>query len=244
MMLFAGIHIPKNGSGKGSIAILDGDELSARLLLCILVSNAQEAVEIINKFARRKGLLVAIDDALAFPKRGARRAEELVSMLFGQYGVNPDKVTAVSVRNRKFRGEQLVDLLDEQGVSHEPRLRPFERSRKCFEVRLDTALVSLFALDEALLIPDKPLASHSRVLSRFQRLLSSLADAHFPFELLRQDVDVLEKDGLGELSLLLQSLFCSYLAYFAWKHPDRCEVIGNRDDGYVLTPVLEKVRDD
>ena len=37
-------------------------------------------------------------------------------------------------------------------------------------------------------------------------------------------------------------MFCAYIAYYAWVHPNRCAVLGNLDEGYILTPITDVMR--
>lgn len=248
-MFFIGIDLAWSDRNKSGLALIQGDELGAHLVSSELVGKDEEVVRRIVELAGDEALLVAIDAPLIVPNRsGRRRAEELVGMLFGQYdaGAHPANRTRLKQACGRVRGEDLVKLLGEVDILHEPRLKMFERTRKCFEVYPHPAMVAIFHLPQILKYKARPQRSYEEryeAFRRYQRLLRKLPDLKLPKAILARKVEGLKGEALKEYEDLLDATFCAYIAYYCWKDPQRCAVLGNLREGYILTPTVQDRQD-
>jgi predicted RNase H-like nuclease len=57
-------------------------------------------------------------------------------------------------------------------------------------------------------------------------------------EKLKTDVRALRGKALKRYEDLLDAVFCAYIAFYYWYEPETCMVIGDLDDGYIVTPVF------
>lgn len=248
-MIFIGLDLAWSDRNYTGLAIFEGDELGARVLAVRLVRSDEEIIEEIDRASKGKPVFVAIDAPLVVPNRtGRRRAEELVGMLFRQFdaGAHPANRTRLKSSCGRVRGEDIVRLLAEKKISHDPQCKPFERSRKCFEVYPHPAMVVIFGLKRILRYKAKPkrsLEERHAAFKEYQRLLRNLPDLHLPIDLVSQEVSLLNNTALKEYEDMLDGVFCGYIAYYAWKHPEKCAVLGNLREGYILTPVLQGGQD-
>ena len=232
-MLFIGVEPSRSASEPSGVAVLSGDEFGCHLLSAAATSVNDEVIAIIERSAHGRPLLVAIDAPLVMGK-GKREADELLGVLFGE---REAKGAARGRRAAHARAVRLLASLQEIGIIHDPSLKAFERSRKCFE----TSPLPAIAVFMGAGIPSR--AREKRplgvVLWELQRGLERLKDLHLPWEFTRLPVEDLTGAGLRERGIVLDALLCAYTAYVAWAHPGRCELLGNLREGYVLAPVLK-----
>jgi predicted RNase H-like nuclease len=57
-----------------------------------------------------------------------------------------------------------------------------------------------------------------------------------PHEILKADVRIPKGKALKGYEDLLDAVFCAYIAFYYWYEPEKCLVIGNLNDGYIITP--------
>ncbi|MBD3209065.1 DUF429 domain-containing protein [Candidatus Woesearchaeota archaeon] len=245
-MLFIGVDLawsPKNNTG---LAVMEGDEFGLRLTTLRLVKEDEDIIEHIHEAVHGKPVFIAIDAPLIVPnKKGRRKAEELVGYLFGQYeaGAHPANRERLSQWSGKVRGEHLVEQLQELNIKHDPYLKPLERTRKCFEVYPHPSMVVLFKLSRTLKYKAKPKRSYEDRWAEFSTYvehLGNLKDLHLPAAITTTEVTTLKGRALKDYEDKLDAVFCAYIAYYAWKHPKKCEVLGNMHEGYILTPVFQR----
>lgn len=248
-MRFVGVDLAWSSRNPSGVAVMEGDELGARVMDVRTVSTDEEILDVVRRAAKPdQPVFVAIDAPLVVPnKTGRRKAEEFVGMVFGQYeaGAHPANRRLLA-KNGKVRGEELVKALVESGVKHDPRWKPLERSRKCFEVYPHPAMVALFRLGRTLKYkPRKGRSYEDRwaAFRKYQRLLGKLPDVRLPKDLLERDVEGLKASKLKGFEDRLDATFCAYIAYYAWKEPGKCAVLGNMEEGYILTPTLPEQRE-
>lgn len=245
-MLFIGVDLawsPRNATG---IAVMEGDEFGLRLESLQLAKSDEEIISIITAASTGKNVFVAIDAPLIVPnKKGRRKAEELVGVLFGQYeaGAHPANRERLSQWSGKIRGEHLVKQLEEIRIAHNPSFKAHERSRKCFEVYPHPSMVVLFNLARTLkykLKPKRTYESRWGEFKKYQQHLKDLKDLHLPGTITKVRMEELKGQALKEYEDKLDAIFCAYIAYYAWRYPERCEVLGNMREGYILTPVFQR----
>ncbi|MBN1275364.1 DUF429 domain-containing protein [Candidatus Woesearchaeota archaeon] len=238
-MRFVGIDLSWTPRRNSGVAVMEGDEFGVRLERLFLVKSDEDVIAAVKEASEDKQVFVAVDAPVVNPG-GERRCDGLVELLFGQFA------GGVSVKRRgawsgNRRGEAVVRGLEGLGIAHDPFIRPFERSRKCFEVYPYPAMVVIFGLGETLRYKGGGQDdARKEGFQKFQDHLKDLEDLHVDEEFLEQDVSSLRGGSLDEYEDKLDAIFCAYVAYYAWRSPGRCEVLGNLREGYVLTPVLQR----
>ncbi|MCW1305038.1 MAG: DUF429 domain-containing protein [Candidatus Parvarchaeota archaeon] len=252
-MLFVGVDLawsPKNGT---AVAISKGDEEKAELIdFKTNLSTDMEIVGYINEKVGKENALIAIDAPLIVPnKEGRRIAEKLVGLLFREYdaGAHPTNRKRLSQWDGKVRGEEISRLLEKYGFRHDPRIKKFERTRKFFEVYPHPSMVVIFNLKKIIQYKAKPKRDYKfryREFRKYQNCLKSLEKANprmfLPSEVLEKNVEKLKGNALKEYEDLLDAIFCAYIAYYVWYYPEKCEVLGNMQNGYILTPVFGQMK--
>lgn|SRR3989338_2272497 len=248
-MLFVGIDLawsPKNGSG---IAILDADQRKAKVVYCGIAHSDSEILDAVSLHVKDKPAFIAIDAPLIVPNETGRRdAEKYVGMLFRKYdaGAHPSNRQRLSQWSGTIRGEEIGKGLEGTGFVHDPNIEKYEKSRKFFEVFPHPSMVVLFSLDHIIQYKAKPHRDYEfrwNEFKRYQKLLLGLKDLKIPEEIIGTDVTLLRSDKLKNYEDMLDGIFCAYIAYTAWKSPERCCVIGDMNKGYILTPVMLGMRD-
>jgi predicted RNase H-like nuclease len=252
-MLFIGVDLawsPKNGT---AIAILKGDKEKAKLIdyKTNLISN-EEIINYIKEKVTSKNALIAIDAPLIVKnERGRRIAEKLVGFLFRKYdaGAHPANRKRLSQWGGKIRGEEISRLLEINGFKHDPYIKKFERTRKFFEVYPHPSMVVIFNLKKIIQYKAKPKRDYKfrwQEFRRYQTYLKNLEKRDpkliLPIEILEKKVEELRSNALKEYEDLLDSIFCAYIAYYTWFYPEKCAVLGNMNEGYILTPVFESMK--
>jgi predicted RNase H-like nuclease len=104
-------------------------------------------------------------------------------------------------------------------------------------------MVAIFNLPLILKYKAKPNRTYEeryKAFARYQSLLRRLPDIEIPKEILGRDVKGLKASTLKEYEDVLDAIFCAYIAYYAWKHPKRCAVLGSMREGYILTPTVQE----
>jgi predicted RNase H-like nuclease len=253
-VLFVGIDLawsPRNNTG---IALIKGDENGGRLASAGIGVSDDSLVDYVRKGVGKASALVAVDAPLIVRNNSGRRpADTLVSELFrkydaGAYPANRARLGAWS--NGKVRGEELVAGLERIGFSHNPYIKRFERTRKVFEVYPHPAMVVIFGLDHILRYKSKPnRASGFRVkeFAKYEALLKGLSKADPRLEvgdglLLGRKLGGLSHVAMKRHEDTLDAVFCAYTAYYYWAHPEKCAVLGDMKNGYIVTPVKESMR--
>jgi predicted RNase H-like nuclease len=253
-MLFVGIDLAWSERNNSGIAIINGNKRAGKLTYAGIAVSDKEIVDLVSDYTKGNDALIAIDAPLIVPnKTGRRKAEALVGELFRRYdaGAHPanrDRLGAWS--DGKIRGEVLVNKLGKLGFSHDPSIKRLEHSKKLFEVYPHPSMVVLFNLNRILQYKAKPKRTQEfrvREFEKYGRLLKTLR-AYNPSLSLNGVVD--DKGKLKGMSVTelkkyedrLDAIFCAYIAYYYWVNPERCRVLGNMKEGYIMTPVFEFMR--
>jgi predicted RNase H-like nuclease len=250
-MFFIGIDLAwstKNGTG---ISVVKGGKEKAEVVYSGIAYPDDDIMRIINSIVGEDDALVAIDAPLIVPNEsGRRKAEEIVGKFFRKYnaGAHPANRKRLSSWTGTIRGEEISKILEKNGFVHDPVLERFEKSRKFFEVYPHPSMVVLFNLDLILRYKSKPGRNHEfleKMFGLYQHHLRDLGRARPSLKIskgiLEKDVKNLRGKKLKAYEDILDSIFCAYIAYYAWANPEKCAVLGSMREGYIMTPVFESM---
>ncbi|HLC72468.1 MAG TPA: DUF429 domain-containing protein [Candidatus Nanoarchaeia archaeon] len=252
-MYFVGIDLAwstKNGTG---LAIIEGNKKEAKVLYSDVVLTDEEIIRHIQEKVKDKKAFIAIDAPLIVPNEEGRRvAEAVVGQLFRKYhaGAHPSNRKRLSQWSGTIRGEELVKKLTAIGFDHNPSIEKFEATRKCFEVYPHPSMVVLFNLKKILQYKSKPKRDHvflCGMFNQYQKHLRALKKStpafHVPEIMLRQDVTKIKGKALKRYEDKLDAIFCAYISYYAWSQPEKCAVLGSMEEGYILTPIFDHMKE-
>ncbi len=252
-MYFVGVDLAwstKNGTG---LAIIEGNKKEAKVLFSGVVLTDEEIIQHIQDKVKDKQAFIAIDAPLIVPNEEGRRvAEAVVGQLFRKYhaGAHPSNRKRLSQWSGTIRGEELVKKLKTIGFDHNPAIKKFEATRKCFEVYPHPSMVVLFNLKKILQYKAKPKRTHEflcGMFNKYQKHLRALKKSkpafHVPESMLRQDVTKIKGKALKKYEDKLDAIFCAYISYYAWSQPEKCAVLGSMREGYILTPIFEHMKE-
>ena len=198
------------------------------------------------------GLLLGIDAPLDVPNEtGERPVEAALRRCFGRYqaGAHP--------ANRRLyegdiRGEKLAVRLEaEFDIRNDFHFTPRDPGvRRCLEVFPHPAQVVLFELTRTLKYKAKTGRDLASRQAEFARLVAGLRglrkqtpSLHSP-DWLEPPATGLRGVALKRYEDRLDALVCAYVAayFWQWGEGDRCTVIGDRETGYVVTPINPALR--
>lgn len=245
-MFFVGIDLAWSEKNSTGIAIIEGDEKSGKL--CgepEIVSSNDEIINYIKKFVKNENAFIAIDAPLIVPNNnGQRKVERLVNMLFREY----DAVAFPSNKKKcsvDTRVEELCKALEKEKFKHEPCIKQFEKDRKFFEIYPHTSMVVLFDLDKILRYKKRSKRTYEdrwKEFKKYQCYLKKLSYGNpslmLSKEIVEKNVEELKGKRLKEYEDTLDAVFCAYVSYYYWANTQRCEVLGNIDDGYIVTLIF------
>lgn len=253
-MLFVGIDLAWSEKNNTGIAIIEGDEKRGRLLNADIVVSDSEITDYVSGKVGKKDALIAIDAPLVVPNvEGRRIAEKIVGDLFRKYdaGAHPANRTRLGAwSNGKIRGEELVKALQELGFKHNPNVKGMERTRKLFEVYPHPSTVVLFGLNSIIKYKAKPNREEAFRISefkRYERLIKGLSSANPSLKIgsnvmLGDKMNAMRQSELKKHEDMLDAVFCAYIAYYYWKHPDKCAILGSMKEGYIVTPIFDHMK--
>ncbi|MBN2566719.1 DUF429 domain-containing protein [Candidatus Woesearchaeota archaeon] len=247
---FIGIDLAwstRNGTG---VAALAGDARSVRLIASDVVMTDDEILSFVEEHRGGGACHVAVDAPLLVPNRTGRRiAEVKVGELFRHHhaGAHPANRERLTQWTGSVRGEVIAQRLVEAGFAHDPYLQRHDPGSKVFEVYPHPSMVVLFGLPRILQYKAKPkrdYASRYREFGRYQKHLAALRRSTpslvLPDTIINKKVEGMKGRALKRYEDLLDAVFCAYIACYAWAHPERCAVLGNLREGYIMTPVFGK----
>ena len=251
-MIFIGIDLAwseRNGSG---IAVLKGNKKEAKFFSADIFLSDNEILNHVKEQAKDEQVFIAIDAPLIVPnEQGRRVAEKLVGMLFRKYnaGAHPANRKRLSQWGGKIRGEEISKRLEAIGITHSPYIKKYENKKKFFEVYPHPSMVVLFNLNKILQYKSKPNRDHAFLVSMFKKYQDYLGNLKagnpklkIPEEVLKVDTEKLKGKHLKSYEDKLDAIFCAYIAYYSWCCPDKCAVLGSMEEGYILTPVFEGMK--
>ncbi len=252
-MFFVGIDLawsPRNGTG---LAIVEGNKKEAKVVFNDVIQTDEDIIQHIQDKVKNSKALIAIDAPLIVPNEEGRRvAEAVVGQLFRKYhaGAHPSNRKRLSQWSGTIRGEELVKKLIIAGFDHNPEIKKFEATRKCFEVYPHPSMVVLFNLKKILQYKAKPKRTHEFLCDMFKQyqqhlraLKKSKPAFHIPEVMLKQDVAKLKGKALKRYEDKLDAIFCAYISYYVWSQPDKCAVLGSMQEGYILTPIFDHMKE-
>jgi predicted RNase H-like nuclease len=105
-------------------------------------------------------------------------------------------------------------------------------------------MVVLFKLDHILRYKSKPKHDYEMRWAQFDKYARHLQELKpkikFPRGTFTKTKGIKGK-ALKEYEDKLDAIFCAYIAFYCWYKPEKCSVLGNMKDGYILTPVHRKI---
>jgi predicted RNase H-like nuclease len=227
-----GLCVIESGGVKGSARLGGDDELLSWLRPVV-----------------RDPVIVAIDAPLIVRNlTGRRPVEQMISRCFGAYHAGAHSANlGLPAFTGGVRGGRLALALD---LDVDPLFAPREPVRRAIEVYPHTAIVALFSLSSILKYKAKPgrtLGSRSAALEALLDHLESLITADPPVEVRTSPrwpelraVAAAPRTGaeLARAEDEIDAYVCAYTALYYWTHgAARCRVVGDAQDGYIVTPV-------
>lgn len=241
-MKFVGVDLAWSDNNETGLATLRYDD-GLVLDEIELVESDDEIVSLVE--AHSGGCHVAIDAPLVVPnEEGRRPAEDVTSKLFRSYDAGPYPANRnwLEKASGRVRGEDISNALEKVGFDHKPSIDERERSDVFFEVYPHPSMVVLFGLNKSLKYKDSKGRSYEERYNAFQTYIDNLKDLDIKGLDDVVDIDFKELRGgsLKRFEDKLDAIFCAYIAYYNWKNPEDCRILGNKKEGYILSPVFEE----
>lgn len=246
-MKFIGLDLAWSTRNPSGVAVLEGCESGAELKRSGVLGSDTEILAFLDDHTGGP-CLIAIDAPLSVPNlTGRRPAEAKLAAVFGRFqaGAHPANRTLLGRYNGGvLRGEWLRDALAERGVRDAPADVADPEARICLEVYPHAAMVALFGLGRTLKYKQKGQgrATLDAAWGEYHRHLASLVGAEPPLTgleaLLDADPSTLKGRALKSHEDEADAVMCAYIALYAHRFSERCEVFGSVEGGYILTPTL------
>ncbi len=245
-MFFVGIDLAWSEGNPSGIAVIQGERERCEFLCGSgEIYKDEEIIEYIMTHTTGKPALVAVDASLIVKNdSGERAVETQLKRIFARYHAVPYP------SNRKLcdrlyggvRGERLAKLLEEREFRHDPYIEKSEESKKFFEVFPHSAMVVIFQLKKILKYKARKDRSYNQRWQEFARYQSYLKGLqigqpclYLPPQLLDINVTTMRGKSLKGYEDLLDAVFCAYFAFYYWSDPQKCTVIGNVNEGCIVT---------
>jgi pyridoxamine 5'-phosphate oxidase len=234
-MRFLGIDFGWQGKASG-LAALEWTGVALHLIDLRLLVDTAQILNWVDAMARND-TTVAIDAPIVIPNAGGmRQADKLAHSKYGRYhaGAYP------ASRERAYwqRTTGLSDALLERGFQHGDTMTARAPGRYQIEVHPHAATVQLNALDRIVKYKRGTLAVRRAGLERVRSLLLERLPRLTP-SLPIPDLPPIPATGpaLKALEDQLDAIMCAYVAAHWWFWgPERNEVLGNANDGYIVVP--------
>ena len=246
-MKFIGLDLAWSGKNPTGGAVLDA---GGRLLEARLLTSDADILAFVDEHAPDGPAIVAVDAPLSVPNETGRRpAEAELPAVFGRYqaGAHPaNRQNLTRYNGGAVRGEVLKAALEARGFVDDPFGLGRPDARVVVEVYPHPAMVALFELARTLKYKNK--GQGRQVLDAAWRdyhgHLAALAHADPPLtgleDLLAEDPASLRGGALKGHEDRLDAVMCAYIARYAHRFPERCEVFGTVAEGYILTPTFRE----
>lgn len=249
-MQFVGIDLAWGEDNTSAAVVLETGGASYETLHALewheALGSNEEIVAFVHSADGGGGLLIGMDAPLIVPnERGERPCETKLRRCFGRYEAGPLPANR-HICGGYLRGEELLQRLNTAlGTTPDYRFLPLDTTvRRCLEVFPRSAQCALFHLKRSLKYKAKPGRSFQSRLAEYARyatLLESLKMAQpslLPPSWL-SDLQERRGRGLKRYEDLLDALLCAYIVAYYWHYGDgeRCCVVGDSQNGYILTPV-------
>lgn len=252
-MKFVGIDLAWSPRNSSAISVIDAAHAKGKIseYKTGLGSNNDITDYVVNAVGSEKAW-IAIDAPLLVPNlHGYRLADRMTTDLFRKYeaGTHPANRTHLK-KYGGLRGEELTKMFEKLGFEHNPYLKPKSESNAVFEVYPHPAIVVLFNLEKTLKYKPRQSRDYNfrwNEFKKYQGHLSTLAKAkpalEIPENILNQKLNGLKGRALKGYEDLLDSIMCSYIGFYYWYWGnEKCAVLGNMKQGYILTPVFEHMK--
>lgn len=252
-MYFAGIDIAWSDNNPSGIAFLKADEDSGSLVEVDIVETDEEIIDRIKQVVGKEDAVITVDAPLKVPNETGRRpAEEVVGKLFSKYdaGAHPANRKRLSQWTDRVRGEDIVAKLESEGFEHNPYIERNENCRKIVEVYPHPSMVALFDLEKILKYKNKSGRDYEFLYEEFRKYQENLKElknrepALETPEIVEKDVEGMIGKTLKQYEDKLDALFCAYTGYYYWANPRECEVLGNTEEGYIMTPIKQDMEEE
>lgn len=244
-MYFVGIDLAWSRNNGTGLAVLEGDKDHAKLIEYNVRYTDEEIINFVSIICKNNNALISIDAPLIVPNEDGRRfCEAEIGRLFRKYnaGAYPSNRKIFNSFYGGIRGEELSKKLEYLGFKQNPYITQFEESRSFFEVYPHPSMVTLFNLEKILRYKAKPKRDYETRYNEFDKYidkLSNLKDLTIKKNILQEDYRKYKSKRLKFFEDVLDGIFCSYISYYAWKNPEKCKVLGDMDNGYIMTPVFD-----
>jgi predicted RNase H-like nuclease len=247
-MYFIGIDLAWSEKNNSGIAVIEGQKDTARFMCGASdIQRNSDILDFILEQIKDNPALIAIDASLIVNNEtGERKAETRLKKMFAAYHAVPYPSNR-NLCHRLYggiRGEQIVRMLQKKGFRHNPYIKKMEESKKFFEVFPHSAMVVIFKLKKILKYKAKknrPYNLRWQEFETYQSCLKSLENRepslNLPHDIINANVRGLKGKALKQYEDLLDAIFCAYIAFYYWYEPGTCLVIGDLNDGYIVTPV-------
>ena len=224
-------------------------------LCCLSLVDGTLVLEQLDRKDSLEEVLVWLDDTLA-PEEPAMVAADAPTLIPNETGMRlPDKLTHKHFGKyhagcypanlgRPFASRLVAfgKALEARGLNHAPTISPQQAGRYQIEVFPHPAMIQLFGLSRILKYKKGRLAERREGLEGLRdRILKHLPIHTPPLKL--KSLPEIPTGGkpLKELEDKLDSIVCAYVgAYWWYWGEERCEVLGNRESGYIVVPCPPK----
>jgi predicted RNase H-like nuclease len=251
-MRFVGVDLAWSDRNPTGIAVLEGDQLGARLTVEPWTVRGVDAVaEAVGAACPDGPAFVAVDAPLWVPNATGRRpCEAELGRDFARFhaGAHPANRTRLTGWDGSVAGERLVALLRERyrlAADPNPLLDSRSGRRLVFEAFPHPAMVVLFGLSKRLLYKKGDAAQRREGLARLRRFVLAVlgggAPPLLPSETLSSfcgaELDGLRGAALKDYEDRLDAVVCAYIALYYWTWGgSRCRMYGNLADGHIIVP--------
>lgn len=229
-MNFIGIDLGWKSNGDTALIALNG---GGEVVASAYGREDGEIISFVESYSRN-GCLVGVDAPLVVRNYQGRRSceKQLQALGFPSYPANR---WWLSKAFGGVRGELLVSKLVEIGFELRDKLTPRAKTRGVMEVYPYATLKTL--LDT---LPSYKKGKKAERFLGLDKLQGSLARLHPPLLLPEFLGKSKAKSGLGELKKIadfFDAAVAAYTVYLYWRYgDDRCTVLGNSEEGFILLP--------
>jgi predicted RNase H-like nuclease len=255
---FVGIDLAWSQRNSSGVAALrysgDGQAVPADESLPAQTFNSdQEILDYVKLVAGQGSVVIAVDAPLKVPNEtGSRRAEKELADVFSRFDAMAypsNRKNLGKYNHGEIRGEVLVKKLAALRVEHDPKIAAQKPTRQVFEVYPHPAMVVLFDLKTTLKYKARPKRTRQereKAFREYQHRLRDLREAtpaaHFPADWLGENHLNGSARALKQYEDACDAAFCAYLAFYYWWWGEaRCTIFGTLNEGYIVSPVDDRV---
>ena len=247
VLKFIGLDLAWSAKNPSGFAVLEGGKSDARLVHSGLLGGDAQLLDFFDRELSGP-VIVAVDAPLSVPNlTGNRPAERELAAVFARYqaGAHPANRTLLGRYNGGvLRGEFIKQVLEARGLTDDPHHLAGAHTRAMIEVYPHAAMVALFNLSRTLKYKAKRQGREAlnAAWTEYHAHLAALERAGPPLSgldaLLSVDPSTLRGAALKNHEDEADAVMCAYVALYAHAWPQRTEVFGSVQGGYILTPTL------